>query len=153
MRLATIVAAVSCMGMVSCGSSDDSADQVSTVGDVADKPAAIVEQEPAATEIVKHAEKATEEVEAIVDQDVGTNTGESVYNKACIGCHLSGAGGAPKLRDRIAWADRIAKGADALVQSAIKGVPGTAMMARGACNSCSDDDIKAAVDYMISQSQ
>lgn len=42
-------------------------------------------------------------------------------------------------------------GAATLVQSAIAGVPGTAMMARGDCGTCSDDDIKAAVDYMIAQ--
>ncbi len=66
---------------------------------------------------------------------------------------MTGAAGAPKLGDASAWESRIAKGASALVQSAITGVPGTAMMARGACGTCSDDDIKAAVDYMIAQVQ
>jgi cytochrome c5 len=66
---------------------------------------------------------------------------------------MTGAADAPKIGDKAAWADRISQGTDALVNSAINGIPGTAMLARGTCNACSDDDLKLAVDYMISQSQ
>ncbi|MCG8429134.1 MAG: c-type cytochrome [Chromatiales bacterium] len=79
--------------------------------------------------------------------------GEAIYGRACIACHLSGAAGAPKLGDKAAWEPRIAKGMDALLQSAINGVPGTAMTPRGTCANCSDDDLKAAIEYMISKSQ
>lgn len=79
--------------------------------------------------------------------------GQATYKSVCMSCHLSGAAGAPKLGDKAAWAPRIAKGMDALLQSSIKGVPGTAMMAKGMCNACSTDDLKAAVEYMVSQSK
>lgn len=83
----------------------------------------------------------------------GPRSGEDVYNSACMACHSTGAGGAPKLGDVAAWADRIAKGTDVLYVSGVNGVPGTGMIAKGGCMSCSDDEIHAAVDHMIAGSQ
>jgi cytochrome c5 len=80
-------------------------------------------------------------------------SGEDVYNAACMACHSTGAAGAPKLGDAAGWADRIAKGNDALYSSGINGVAGTGMMAKGGCMNCSDDETKAAVDYMVAGSQ
>lgn len=80
-------------------------------------------------------------------------SGEDVYNAACMACHMTGAGGAPIVGNVDAWAARIAKGSEALYASGIDGVPGTSMMAKGACMDCSDDDIIAAVDHMIAGSQ
>jgi cytochrome c5 len=80
-------------------------------------------------------------------------SGEEVYNSACMACHSTGAAGAPKLGDAVAWADRIAKGNDALYESGINGIAGTGMMAKGGCMNCSDDETKAAVDYMVAGSQ
>jgi cytochrome c5 len=150
MNVRIIVATVISLTIVSCGKSDDSTDTAGAVNETSDMPVSIVEEKTVATDVEQ---QAAEVAETSADQATGANTGESVYNRACAGCHISGAAGAPKLGDKAAWADRIARGADALVQSAINGVPGTAMMARGTCNSCSDDDLKVAVDYMISQSQ
>lgn len=79
--------------------------------------------------------------------------GKAVYDKSCVACHASGAANAPRLGDKAAWAPRIAKGKDALYKSAMNGVPGTAMLAKGTCAACSEDDLKAAVDYMVSQSK
>lgn len=79
--------------------------------------------------------------------------GLATYKATCQSCHATGAAGAPKLGDKAAWAPRIAKGIDALLQSSIKGIPGTAMMPKGMCAACSDDDLKAAVEYMVSQSK
>ena len=80
-------------------------------------------------------------------------SGEEVYNAACLACHATGAGGAPVMGDAAAWADRIAKGMDALHESGIKGVPGTGMMAKGGCMNCSDEEVMAAVDFMVEKSQ
>lgn len=80
-------------------------------------------------------------------------SGEDVYNAACMACHATGAAGAPKLGDVAAWADRIAKGNDALYDSAINGLAGTGMMAKGGCINCSDEETAAAVDYMVAGSQ
>ena len=79
--------------------------------------------------------------------------GKAVYDKACVACHLSGAANAPKLGDKAAWAPRIAQGVDVLYSVSINGKPGTAMLPKGTCAACSEDDLKAAVDYMVAQSQ
>jgi cytochrome c5 len=89
----------------------------------------------------------------IVAGSAAAADGQAVYNKACIACHASGAANAPKLGDKAAWAPRIAKGMDALYASSQNGVPGTAMMAKGTCAACTDDELKAAVDFMVSQSK
>lgn len=83
----------------------------------------------------------------------GPRSGEEVYNGACMACHASGAAGAPKVGDAGAWGDRIAKGMDVLYDSGINGVAGTGMIAKGGCMDCSDEEIRAAVDYMVDNSQ
>jgi cytochrome c5 len=83
----------------------------------------------------------------------GPRSGEEVYNTACMACHSTGAAGAPKVGDAAAWADRSAKGIDALYLSGVNGVPGTGMIAKGGCASCSDEEVHAAVDYMVANSQ
>ena len=83
----------------------------------------------------------------------GPRSGEEVYQAACFACHGTGAGGAPVLGDVAAWADRIAKGTDALYSAGINGVPGTGMIAKGGCMNCSDEEVNAAVDYMVAGSQ
>jgi len=77
--------------------------------------------------------------------------GQKTYQTSCQACHAAGAAGAPKLGDKEAWAPRIATGVDAMLAVAIKGKG--AMPPKGACASCSDDDLKAAIEYMVSQSQ
>jgi len=77
--------------------------------------------------------------------------GQKTYQTSCQACHATGAANAPKLGDKEAWAPRIATGVDALLAVAIKGKG--AMPPKGACASCSDADLKAAIEYMVSQSQ
>ncbi len=81
----------------------------------------------------------------------GPRSGEDVYKKACTTCHAAGIAGAPKLGDVAAWAPRIEKGIDVLYTSAIKGLNG--MPAKGMCFDCSDDELKASVDYMVENSK
>ena len=80
-------------------------------------------------------------------------SGEDVYNNACMACHSAGIAGAPAVGDQLAWAGRISKGMDALYDSGINGVAGTGMIAMGGCVDCSDDDIRAAVDFMVDSSR
>lgn len=72
--------------------------------------------------------------------------GQKVYEQACIACHSAGVGGAPKFGDKAAWATRISTGMDALYASAIKGKG--IMPAKGG-HTGSDEEVKAAVDYMV----
>lgn len=90
---------------------------------------------------------------AAVAVSTGPRSGEDVYNAACMACHTTGAGGAPKIGEAAGWADRIAKGTDVLYSAGINGVPGTGMIAKGGCMNCSDDEIKAAVDFIVQNSQ
>lgn len=83
----------------------------------------------------------------------GPRSGEEVYNAACMACHATGAAGAPIYGDAGAWADRIAKGTDVLHDSGINGLAGTGMIAKGGCMNCSDEEVIAAVDYMVEGSQ
>ena len=87
----------------------------------------------------------------VVAASAGPKSAEDVYNGGCNACHASGAAGAPKFGDAGAWAPRIAKGMDALYSNAIGGING--MPPKGLCMSCSDDEIKAAVDYMVDNSK
>ena len=78
-------------------------------------------------------------------------SGEEIYNGSCLACHATGAAGAPKVGDAAAWAPRIAQGRDKLLANAINGL--NAMPPKGLCMACSDADLQAAIDYMVSQSQ
>ncbi len=75
-------------------------------------------------------------------------SGEEIYNTNCMACHTTGAAGAPKFDDKAEWSARLAaRSVDTIYQNAIKGY--NAMPAMGLCMSCSDDDIKVTVDYML----
>ena len=90
---------------------------------------------------------------AVAVANAAPRSGEEVYNSACMACHVSGAGGAPIVGDMAAWQPRIAVGMAALYDSGVNGVPGTSMMAKGGCMSCSDEEINGAVDFMVAGSQ
>jgi cytochrome c5 len=78
-------------------------------------------------------------------------SGEQVYQSNCMACHGTGAAGAPKMGDAAAWAPRIAKGMEALLKSATNGLK--AMPPKGLCMACSEDELKGAIQYMVSKSQ
>ncbi len=77
-------------------------------------------------------------------------SGQDIYNRSCVVCHGAGIAGAPKVGDAEAWAPRIDQGLPTLYDHAINGYMGnTGMMPpKGGAMSLSDDEIKAAVDYM-----
>lgn len=79
--------------------------------------------------------------------------GKSIYGKACALCHAAGVGGAPKPGDKADWGPRIAQGQDVLYKHAIEGFNGQkgAMPAKGGNAGLSDDEVKAAVDFMAAQ--
>jgi glucose/arabinose dehydrogenase/cytochrome c5 len=80
-----------------------------------------------------------------------TRNGATVYKLACASCHSVEAAGIPQLADRDAWADRITRGRDVLVDHAINGFGD--MPPRGFCDNCSDEEIRAAVDFMLGKLQ
>ncbi len=76
--------------------------------------------------------------------------GRKIYETACVACHGMGIAGAPKFGDKAAWAPRIAQGAATLHKHAIDGFTGTGgvMPPKGGATNLTDDEVKAAVDYM-----
>ncbi len=77
--------------------------------------------------------------------------GQQHYEQVCHICHGSGLAGAPKFGDKADWAPRIAAGMAVMVKRAIEGYK--AMPPKGTCTTCSDEDIKKTVEYMVSHSQ
>lgn len=77
--------------------------------------------------------------------------GEKVYKGLCMSCHDTGLLNSPKLGDKAAWEPRIATGMDALYTSALNGK--NTMPAKGGNPALSDDEVKAAVDYMVEKAK
>jgi cytochrome c5 len=73
--------------------------------------------------------------------------GKAVYDKTCVACHAAGVANAPKLGDKAAWAPRVATGKDALFTAVVKGKG--AMPPKAGAADLKDDEIKAAIDYML----
>ncbi|MGR8935494.1 MAG: c-type cytochrome [Gammaproteobacteria bacterium] len=73
--------------------------------------------------------------------------GKEIYDGKCMACHTSGIANAPKLGDKAAWEPLAAQGVDALVASVKQGK--NAMPPMGTCSDCTDDELKAVVQYMI----
>jgi cytochrome c5 len=71
---------------------------------------------------------------------------QAKYDSSCDRCHTNGAFGAPVIHDEAAWAPRLARGLDSLLNS-VKSGRG-AMPAGGDCGNCSDDDYRALINYM-----
>jgi len=78
------------------------------------------------------------------------DAGKALYNSVCVACHGAGIAGAPKAGDKAAWKARIAQGKDVLYNSALHGK--NTMPPKGGA-SAPDADVKAAVDYLVSQSK
>ena len=77
--------------------------------------------------------------------------GQAIYDGTCKVCHGTGLAGAPVVGNQKAWAARIARGEESMYGHAINGWGD--MPARGGNQSLSDDEVKSAVDYMVSLSK
>lgn len=81
----------------------------------------------------------------------GPKSGADVYNQFCFACHATGASDAPLFGDAEAWAPRADKGMDALMTSTLNGLG--MMPPKGTCMDCSEDELQAAVTYMLEEAQ
>jgi cytochrome c5 len=81
---------------------------------------------------------------------LAVDAGQKLFQSTCTACHGAGIAGAPKFGDKAAWAPRIAQGIAVLDGHAISGFQGKAgVMPPKGGSSASDDEVKAAVDYMV----
>lgn len=77
--------------------------------------------------------------------------GKQVYKNACIICHQDGKMAAPKIGNSYGWYERVKQqGIHSLYRHTINGY--NQMPLKGACVTCSDNDIISAVDYMLNES-
>lgn len=140
--LSTLALAV-LLGLAACGSEPEPVNLTS-------------DQEKAVAKRLAPEGEVTLEVDVVsaapaIDTASGPRSGEEIYNKACTTCHNTGAAGAPKLGDAAAWEPRVAQGMDTLYANAINGIRG--MPPRGLCMDCTDEEIKATVDYILENSK
>jgi cytochrome c5 len=109
------------------------------------KPVADVYEGEAGAAAIEQAAAASAGTEKKVAFD-GSLDGELIYKNVCSACHATGAAGAPMVGTP-AMAERAQKGEDALVHSAVNGL--NAMPPRGGRADLSDEQIRAAVEFMI----
>lgn len=73
--------------------------------------------------------------------------GEKLYKSVCFACHATGVANAPKFGDKAAWEPYIKTGMDAMVKVAMQGKP--PMPPKGGAATATEEDIRAAVQYMV----
>jgi cytochrome c5 len=144
---------VAALALVACGqkapaSPEASNERIAPVAapvEVASAPAA-APAAPAASAAAAAAPAASETKTASAGD---LATGEKVFTATCQACHGTGVMGAPKFGDKAAWGPRIAKGKEALYTSALNGFK--MMPPKGGNAGLKDEEVKAAVDYMVSK--
>jgi len=113
------------------------------------KPAPAQQQAQAAPAAAKPAPAAAPAAES--KPAAAAADGKAVYDKVCHVCHAAGVAGAPKLGDKAAWAPRIQQGMTTLVQSVTNGKG--AMPPKAGMTSLTDAELRAGVEFMVSQSK
>lgn len=73
--------------------------------------------------------------------------GQEVYRQYCHICHGTGMADVPQIGNQAQWEARIEKGIESLYEGAVKGH--AAMPPMGLCDSCTDQDVMDAVDYLV----
>ncbi|WP_237046313.1 c-type cytochrome [Aquipseudomonas alcaligenes] len=74
-----------------------------------------------------------------------------LYGASCKQCHANPAAGAPLTGDVQAWAPRLEKGMDTLLDHSINGFQG--MPPLGLCMQCGEADFRALIEFMAAAPQ
>ena len=80
-------------------------------------------------------------------EDPEQRKGGVVYKIICASCHSAGLPGVPQLDNPDEWRERVAGGRERLYRNTIDGMG--AMPPRGLCENCSDEELRATVDWML----
>jgi cytochrome c5 len=89
---------------------------------------------------------------AVFAADPQIALGEKIFAANCRSCHETGKAqnDAPQLSEADEWRQRLAGGKEALYKNSIEGVTGYYVMpAKGGNAALSNDEVKAAVDYIF----
>lgn len=131
------------------GDADKSAAGAEAAKPAAAEPAAATAPAKPATEPKPAAAPAEAQPQAAApaaQASAGNAVGEKLYKSVCITCHSVGLAGAPKFGDKASWDPFIKTGMDAMLKNAISGIG--AMPPRGG-SQATDDELKAAIQYMV----
>ena len=83
------------------------------------------------------------------------NIGKKVFYKTCTSCHTGGfkgwITGAPEIGDWDEWEPYFQKGFSVLVTNVNEGTKGHAV--KGECDDCTEEQIKAAIEYIMSETK
>lgn len=161
-RAAALIAAVLSLSCLQAAQAQSVADNIRPVAKVclAGQPcvgssvggSGVAMEAASTTSAPAAAVEAVAEVAQVVAEVVLEESGfdaAAKYQMSCFACHGTGAAGAPKLDDKAAWEEKMAKGMDAVMVNVMNGVG--AMPAKGLCMDCSESDLMALVEYMSSQ--
>lgn len=118
--------------------------------DAAQQAADAAEQSAAADPGAENAQQGEAAAEQSDAGNVDLAAGEKLYKTSCFACHDAGVAGAPKFGDKAVWAPLIAEGMDKMVKIAIEGKG--VMPPRGG-TTASDEELSAAVHYMVNAAQ
>jgi len=86
--------------------------------------------------------------EAAPEPEAPPHPGLAIWEGTCKVCHGVGLAGAPIAGNQKAWAKRLARGKESMYGHALKGWGD--MPARGGNTDLTDEEVKLAVDYMVS---
>ncbi|MDA9599058.1 c-type cytochrome [bacterium] len=131
--------ATACVALMGCSAKENSEL-------TAAQEAAVAERIAPVGHVVKSGQ-----VVAVASAGGKERSGSDIYGTNCMACHTSGIAGAPMFGDSGAWAMRLAQGIETVYSNAINGING--MPARGTCMDCSDDEVIAAIDYILGNSK
>ncbi|MBK7720534.1 MAG: cytochrome c5 family protein [Simplicispira sp.] len=143
-----LAVAIVSLFLAACGDKKPEAPAAPTAAPAA--PAATAPAEPAAPAPAPDAAAAPAAAVPVADAALG----KSVYGKTCALCHAAGIAGAAPASNKDEWGPRIAQGKETLYKHAMEGFTGSkgAMPARGGNAKLTDEEVKAAVDFMADQS-
>ncbi|MDN7602361.1 c-type cytochrome [Burkholderia gladioli] len=125
------------------GASDANANAASGASAVPDAAAAANAQAAAAMAAIAALPKAGA---APAVAPGGAGAGKALYDSVCVACHAAGVLGAPKFGNKADWAPRLKDSMDTVYNYALHGKG--SMPPKGGSNA-PDDQVKAAVDYMV----
>jgi c(7)-type cytochrome triheme protein len=101
-------------------------------------------------QVQKPAEKPAEKPKPKPAATASNGAGKATYDATCSLCHGAGIAGAPRFGNADDWSPRIARGIEALYNSALHGTD-KGMPAKGGNADLAPETVKAAVDYMVAQ--
>ena len=78
-------------------------------------------------------------------------SGQQIYDQFCFACHATGVGEAPLFGSLEQWQSRIDQGMEQMLAVSLTGRG--LMPPKGTCVTCSDDEMRAAIQYIVDSAQ